>query len=113
LKVQVVRSPVTDGHEALPAGVQGRSGGVVSLPARATIAQIAADLGVNRETLRSWIRIDDGTTVGRLDRPSRPAAPAPGADAEVAALRKRIRELEEERDILRKAARYFAGETRW
>ncbi|MEV0431351.1 transposase, partial [Micromonospora sp. NPDC050495] len=25
----------------------------------ATIAQIADDLGVNRETLRSWVRADD------------------------------------------------------
>src|SRR5437762_12316429 len=35
----------------------------------ATIAQIADDLGVDRETLRSWIRIDDqrrgGTEIGR------------------------------------------------
>lgn len=79
----------------------------------ATIAQIADDLGVNRETLRSWVRADDqrrGVAAG-------PAAAGPqvggSVEDENAQLRRRIRELEEERDILRKAARYFAGETRW
>src|SRR5215211_376956 len=77
----------------------------------ATIAQIADDLGVNRETLRSWIRIDDERRGGGGGR-TRPAAEAAGTgsvEAENAQLRRRVRELEEERDILRKAARYFAG----
>ena len=80
----------------------------------AAIAQIADDLGINRETLRSWIRIDDQQR--GVVEPSRPAtqpAAAASVEAENAALRRRVRELEEERDILRKAARYFAGETRW
>ncbi|MFC9249209.1 transposase [Streptomyces sp. NPDC057136] len=79
-----------------------------------TIKSVAADLGVNTETLRNWIRAADGRRHGAHSAPA--AAPKPGGDvvqAELAAARKRIRELEEERDILRKAARYFAGETRW
>ncbi|MFT7841098.1 transposase [Saccharothrix sp. BKS2] len=78
-----------------------------------TIKSVAQDLGVNHETLRNWIRLDDAQRTGT------PAAvtastPAPASpEDENAALRKRVRELEEERDILRKAAKYFAGETRW
>ncbi|WP_405098489.1 transposase [Micromonospora sp. NBC_01412] len=77
----------------------------------ATIAQVADDLGVNRETLRSWVRADDQ----RREAAVGPAASAAAGSVEDenAALRRRVRELEEERDILRKAARYFAGETRW
>ena len=82
----------------------------------ATIASIADDLGVNRETLRSWVRLDDERR-GSGPRPGRPVVAAgeePGSvEQENAELRRRVRELEEERDILRKAARYFAGETRW
>ena len=80
-----------------------------------TIAVIAADLGVNRETLRSWVRADDQRRDGGSGRPAASAgkSEAGSVEAENAELRRRVRELEEERDILRKAARYFAGETRW
>ena len=80
----------------------------------ATIALIADDLGVNRETLRSWVRADDQRRGARPARPASVDADAGGSvEDENAALRRRVRDLEEERDILRKAARYFAGETRW
>ncbi|MFF2411445.1 IS3 family transposase [Streptomyces sp. NPDC058092] len=76
----------------------------------ATIKSVAADLGVNTETLRNWIRATDGRGSGSHCAP--PTAAQSGGDgvqAELTAARKRIRELEEERDILCKAARYFAA----
>ncbi|MFD7560776.1 IS3 family transposase [Streptomyces sp. NPDC059835] len=76
----------------------------------ATIKSVATDLGVNTETLRNWIRAADGRLPGTQS--SAPAAARDGGgdvQAELAAARKRIRELEEERDILRKAARYFGN----
>jgi transposase len=81
----------------------------------ATIASIADDLGINRETLRSWVRAEDqrrgtGAAAGSARVGQTPPASVEDENAE---LRRRVRELEEERDILRKAARYFAGETRW
>jgi transposase len=90
----------------------------------ATIRSVADDLGVNPETLRNWIRLADGRRTGPAVVRAEPAvstsesASTSGSgsgsvEAENAALRRRVRELEEERDILRKAARYFAGETRW
>jgi transposase len=80
----------------------------------ATIKSVATDLGVNTETLRNWIRAADGRRSGSHSALST-VAKSGGDDvqAELAAARKRIRELEEERDILRKAARYFVAETRW
>ncbi|MDQ0784575.1 transposase-like protein [Streptomyces sp. B3I8] len=69
---------------------------------------------MNTETPRNWIRAADGGRPGARSEP--PTASSAGGDAvraELAAARRRIRQLEEERDILRKAARYFAMETRW
>ncbi|SIS24902.1 transposase [Microbispora rosea] len=47
--------------------------------------------------------------------PKRSQAPLPSGDVEEEnkQLKARIRELELERDILRRAAKYFAGETNW
>ncbi|WP_406053589.1 IS3 family transposase [Streptomyces sp. NBC_01077] len=72
----------------------------------ATIRQIAADLGINPETLRNWIRAG-GASRPRGHRAEEPARPPVPLEAENAALRKKVRELEEEREILRKAAKYF------
>ncbi|WP_329182824.1 IS3 family transposase [Actinacidiphila glaucinigra] len=71
----------------------------------ATIRQVAADLGINPETLRNWVRAA-GASRPRGRRAEAPTEPT-ALEAENAALRKKVRELEEEREILRKAAKYF------
>lgn len=71
-----------------------------------TYASVARDVGVNHETLRVWVR--------EADQAARPGAEqASAVEKENRALRARVRELELEREILRRAAKYFAGETSW
>lgn len=81
----------------------------------ATIKQVAADLGINAETLRNWIRAaGSGRPRGRRSTAPSSVPVVPSAlEAEVAALRRENAELKKEREILRKAARYFAAETGW
>jgi transposase len=69
-----------------------------------TLADIATELGVNRETLRSWVR--------RTERTDTLAAGGmgPAELEELTRLRKQVKELELEKEILRKAAQYFAKE---
>ena len=96
----------------------------------ATLKGIATDLGVARGTLKHWVdqygtgkkTAPDGTTVPRLTSPG--GTPPPDGpetpEQELARLRARVRELEvettklsTEREILQRAAKYFAGETNW
>ncbi|MFE0452860.1 IS3 family transposase [Streptomyces sp. NPDC058914] len=85
----------------------------------ATYKSIAADLGVNRATLREWV-LRDRERRGVSAAAAKPAAPhreaVPSADpdervrqleARVAELGASERKLATERDILRKAAKYF------
>jgi transposase len=90
----------------------------VSDPTR-TYASVAKDLGVNRETLRLWVRQARQSKPGeqapdrRREADAGPVASDAVLEDENRQLRKKVRELEAERDILRRAAKYFAGETNW
>ncbi len=71
-----------------------------------SIPALAADLGISAEALRHWLRQDnadagrgqaDGLTTDERE--------------ELRRLRREIKVLQQEREILRKAAAYFAKET--
>ena len=71
-----------------------------------SIPGIARDLGINEQTLRNWVKrseIDAGRGApGELTTDER---------AELVRLRREVRVLEQEREILKKAAAWFAKET--
>lgn len=91
-----------------------------STPA-ATFKGIAADLGISRGALKEWVdKLGSGApTPGTAEpssmvgRPESQAARIVRLEAENAALTAEARKLQTERDILRQAAKYFAGETNW
>jgi transposase len=73
--------------------------------ARRPVRDVAREPDVNHETLRNWVaalrreRVAPGGPVSADER------------AEIARLRRRVAELELEKEILKKAAVFFARET--
>ena len=66
-----------------------------------TIKQVAADFGIAESCLRNWMRradVEDGL------KPGTPAA----ENAELREAKKRIRLLEQENEVLRRAAAYLS-----
>ncbi len=81
---------------------------VLSSPKR-TLREIARELGVNHETLRNWVNAERART--RTAGRGRAEDPVSTEEREeLRRLRRRVAELELEKDILRKAAAYFAKE---
>ena len=68
-------------------------------------ARIAKDLGISEQALYTWLKQDD------LDSGKRADGLTTEEHAEVRRLRREVRILREEREILKKAAAFFAKET--
>ncbi len=72
------------------------------------VARVAASLGVDRTLVRDWVRKADEVALSGT-----PAAATVASMAdELARLRRENAVLREEREILKKAAAFFAKETR-
>ena len=71
----------------------------------AAFGRSPGELGINHETLRDWVAAD------RRQRADGPAALSADGRMELARLRRKVAELELEREILREAAVFFVRGT--
>jgi transposase len=71
---------------------------------RRPIAHVARELGLNPETLRTWIRQEEADRGERGDRPTTAEV------EELRRLRKELAELRRANEILKAASAYFAQE---
>jgi transposase len=70
-----------------------------------SIPQLAAELGISPQSLRNWIKQSE------LDRGERRDGLSSDEREELRRLRRENRRLAQERDILKKAAAFFANES--
>ena len=70
------------------------------------VSVVANDLGVSTESLRSWVKQD------ALDSGQRKDGLTTDERKELVRLRRRVRDFEEDKVILKKATAFFAAETR-
>jgi transposase len=82
---------------------------VRSSPGR-TIREVGRELGVNHETLRNWVNAAKRAEQAEGGSDERDGQISADERAELRRLRRKVAELELEKEILRKATQYFAKE---
>ncbi len=70
-----------------------------------TIPDVATSLGVTEQSLRNWVKRD------QLERRERDDGLTLAEREELRDLRRQVKRLEQERDLLKRAAAFFARET--
>jgi len=70
-----------------------------------SVKDVAESLGMTPQSLRNWVRQE------QLDRHERDDGLTSAEREELRELRRKVRRLEQERDLLKRAAAFFARET--
>ena len=81
-----------------------REGAVALVRDGRAVADVARELGIAESCVRNWLKRD------QLDRRERDDGLTSAEREELRDLRKRVRRLEQEKEILRKAAAFIARE---
>lgn len=74
----------------------------VARKGEAPLKQVAKDFGISESSLTNWLKAAEAEEDGKQARPAQPET------AELAELRKRNRLLEQENEVLRRAAAYLS-----